>query len=330
MWLCHCADHEFGSCVGFCSNGFYKSTNITYEYCGSALGEGSGGNSGGDGGSGDGEGNGGSGTGDGDGNDLPIDGLIITKPEKPELPTPDCNELEKNEENPLFNQFMQELEDNTANGTNEKGFNILNLPATNTEPEEETFVFPDGVVEGTPNKVSLPQNIYRKATAHNHIPSFLGSLKIYSPEDIAILGTILDIQQNNTNAELEVEQLAHYVVTEGNSENEQSTYALKVENANSKLINFSKKYPKNLRDVNNNVIQNPSWNKRLYNNVNKYYEDEINSNFTRTKQIEGFLNLVSKQDLDITLYEKNPVTDNWEKVHLDDNGTVKRTPCNEI
>ena len=329
VWVCECHDHVLGTCNGVCGEGFRQITTITYEYCGPGLGEGSGGAGNGDGG--DGEGNGGSGTGDGDGNDLPIDGLVITKPEKLEPPKPDCDELAKNEENALFNQYIQELEDNTANGENEKGFNILYLPPTATEPEEETLVIPapnpNGMTEGTPTNVSLPNNFNRKAFAHNHIPTVPESLKIFSPGDVGVLGEILNIQQNNPNSPLEVEQLAIYAVTGDTITNQQFTFALKIENSNSKLINFAQKYPRFFKDENNNIVENPNWDKRLYRKVNNNYRKKINPKFTKNKQIKGFLNFIKKQNLGATFYEKNPTTDAWEKVYLDDNGVVKREPC---
>lgn len=329
--VCTCAGHTADECGG-CAGWETVTVIIGHEYCGPSLGEGSGGGSGSGSGSGggDGEGTGGSGDGDGDDNDLPIDGPIITKPVRPEPPSEDCQELAKNEENPLFNQYMQELEDNTANGENEKGFNILYLPPTATEPEEETFVFPppNGVTEGTPTNVSLPNNIYRKAFAHNHIPTVPRSLKVFSPGDIGVLGEILNIQQNNPNSPLEVEQLAIYGITGDTITNQQFTFALKIENSNSKLISYAQKYPRTFRDENNNEVENPNWNKRLYRRVNRFYEDEINPNDSKNQQIDGFLNLIKELDLGASLYEKNPITDVWDKVYLDENGVVKREPCN--
>jgi hypothetical protein len=328
QWLCNCADHELGSCVGFCSSGFYQTTNITYEYCGPALGEGGGGGSGNGNGSGggDGEGTGGSsGDGTGGGNDLPIDGPIITKPVKPEPPTPDCNELAKNEEDASFNEYMQVLKDNVANGTVEKGFNTLYLPATATEPAIDTYVFPQEVIEGTADKVDLPDNLYRKSASHNHLANNPNHLKTYPPMDIVILGALLNVQQNNTNSPLQVEQLAHNLAAED------GTYALKVDANNlDKLLDFTLKYPITLNDVNGNQIPNPNWDFDLYRKVNNYYKEEIDPTFTKNKQIKAFLGFVSKRNLGVTLYEKNELTDKWEKVHLDNNGTVKRTPCDEL
>lgn len=278
---------------------------------------------------GDGTGGNNGGNSSGNGNNLPLDG-VMTKPKKPEPPSKDCQELSKNEENSLFNQYMQELEDNTASGTDEKGFNIIYLPATDTEPEIETMIGPNGMVEGTPTNVSLPNNIYRKAFAHNHIPTVPRSLKVFSPGDIAVLGEILNIQQNNPNAQLQEEQLAIYAITGDTITNQQFTFALKIENSNSKLIDYTQKYPKEFSDENNNLVDNPNWDENLYDEVNDIYEEEINSGFTREKQIEGFLNLVSKLSLGATLYEKNETTGKWKKVFLDDNGVVKRTPCDEL
>lgn len=320
--VCTCAGHTADQCGG--CDGWETVTVITgNEYCGPALGEGSGGGgSGSDSGGGDGDGSGGGGTGSGGGNDLPIDGPIVTKPVKPVPPTPDCAELTKNEDDPFYNQFMQDLKTAAVNETVEKGFNTLYFPATATEPVVETNVFPPRLFIGTAHNVTLPLHLNRKVASHSHPDSSADALKVFAPMDIVVLGELLYIQQNNPNSPLNVSQLAMNLVTAS------GTFSLKVDSSNiSSLIDFYLKYPLTITDQNGNKVPNPNSDFDLYLDVNREYKDNIKPTLSNSVQIKNFLNFLKNQNIGATPYEKNEETGVWEKLSVDSNGTLNRTPC---